>query len=322
MLEPIFFLIAGLILLIFGAEIFVRGASHIALRFGIPILVVGLTIVAFGTSTPELVTSLKAASEGFTDMAIGNNIGSNIANILLVLGIAALVKPFEIDPQLTKKDAPIALFASTLLVVFLADGSLVRWEGAVLFAGLLGYILHTGFSTNRKMKAGKLEEDFELDVEEAKSEVFWKPIVLLLGGLGGLVVGSDLFVGGASELALLMGVSEAVVGLTIMAIGTSLPEVFTVVAATLRGSSDLVTGNAVGSNIFNILCVLGLVAIVVPLSMGNITIVDLGVFWGIALFVTLRLFMPLAVTRIEGFLYLVGYVFYCWTRYGGFETWG
>ena len=315
--EASFFLVIGLILLSGGAEFLVRGASHIALRFGIPTLVVGLTIVAFGTSAPELVTSIQAALLGKTDMAIGNNIGSNIANILLVLGAAALVRPFDIDPQLTKKDAPIMLGVSTLLIAFLWDGTLQRWEGAILFALIVTYVLQTGLSTRKKMRS---EEDdaneFELDLEVAKSEPIWRPIVFLLGGLAGLVVGSDLFVRGASDLASFFGVSEAVIGLTVMTIGTSLPEVFTVVVATLKGSSGLVTGNAVGSNIFNILCVLGIVSMIIPLSVGNVSSFDLWVFWGVALFTCLRLFTPIKITRFEGLVYLLAYLAYILFNYG------
>jgi len=317
MLEAAFFVVIGLVLLSGGAEFLVRGASHIALRFGIPTLVVGLTIVAFGTSAPELVTSIQAALLGKTDMAVGNNIGSNIANILLVLGAAAVVRPFDIDPQLTKKDAPIMLFVSTLLIAFLWDGSLVRWEGSVLFAGIVAYVLQTGWSTRKEMRSEHEDaNEFELDLDVAKSEPIWRPVFFLLGGLAGLIIGSDLFVRGASDLAAIFGVSEAVIGLTVMAIGTSLPEVFTVVVATLKGSSGLVTGNAVGSNIFNIMCVLGAVSMIVPLSLGNVSTFDLWVFWGVAFLTCVRLFVPIKITRIEGVVYLLAYLAYILFNYG------
>ncbi len=306
MLTALLYLAGGLVLLTIAADVLVRGATNLALHFGISPLVVGLTVVAFGTSAPELVASVVASLEGSTDMALGNVVGSNISNIALVLGLAAVIRPIQVERQITRRDAPLALGVSILLVLFLLDGVLERWEGMILFAGIIGYVIWSVQSTH---KGVDLEMREEVDVEQGEQPI-WKGVVYVLVGLVGLAVGADWFVEGAKHIAHLLGVSEAVIGLTVMAIGTSLPEIATVVAASLRGMSDLITGNAIGSNIFNILSVLGAASLVVPLSMGNITYFDLGVFVGSALFVWLMMFTRQELSRWEGMLLILGYVIY------------
>lgn len=308
MLTALLLLAGGLGLLTVAADVLVRGATNLALHFGVSPLVVGLTVVAFGTSAPELVASVVASLQGSTDMALGNVVGSNISNIALVLGVAAVINPIQVERQITRRDAPLALGASVLLVLFLLDGVLVRWEGVVLFAGILGYVAWSIQATRVGISSKAVAE--EVDLEEAEKPI-WKGYVYVLVGLIGLALGASWFVDGAKHIARLFGISEAVIGLTVMAVGTSLPEIATVVAASLRGMSDLVTGNAIGSNIFNILCVLGISAMIVPLSLGGITYLDLGVFIGSAILIWVMMMYPRhLLTRWDGILLILGYVVY------------
>ncbi len=310
MLFALVLLIAGILLLAAGAEGLVRGASSLALRLGMTPLVIGLTVVAFGTSAPELVATLRATVAGSPDMAMGNVIGSNISNIALVLGIAALISPLQVSPQVIRRDAPLSLFASFVLFLFLWDGALNRMEGAVLFAGILIYVfvsLRISKARGSDLKAPVIGEQVEEMV--SPMPLHWS-IPLTLVGLLGLVFGADFFVNGARRMAEIFGVPEAVVGLTLMAVGTSLPEIATVVAASLKGYSDIITGNAIGSNIFNVLAVLGLTSLVFPLSLGDITMIDLTVFLASAVLIWIMLATRRTLSRFEALLLLSGYVAY------------
>lgn len=259
----IFFLL-GLVLLIVGAEVLVRGAARLAAAFGIPPLVIGLTVVAFGTSSPELAVSVQSAWAGQPDLAVGNVLGSNIFNVLLILGLSAVITPLAVSRQLVRLDVPIMIACSVLLLIFAQDKVIGRVDGAILAAGLAGYILFQIIQA-RKEQSGK-DGDFETEFGvEAKGGKRLVGNLFLVGiGLAMLVVGSRWLVEGAVMLARAMGVNELVIGLTIVAAGTSLPEVATSVIAALKGERDIAVGNVVGSNIFNILCVLGLSSLAAP----------------------------------------------------------
>jgi cation:H+ antiporter len=261
-----------LLLLYFGAEWLVGGASALALALRVPQIVVGLTVVAYGTSAPEVVVGVKAALGGHAAVALGNVIGSNIANVGLILGVAVLLRPARVDASLGRRELPVLLSSAALLPLLLRDGRLGAVEGALLL-GLA--VLYTGWMVREARSAAvvkRAEEQLEEVAREADAAGAPRPgspsasALIALGGLGVLLLGGHLFVEGAVGLALRIGMSERVVGLTIVAVGTSLPELVTSVIAALRGHSDLAVGNVVGSNIFNVLLCLGLSGLVGPLT--------------------------------------------------------
>jgi cation:H+ antiporter len=255
----------GLVVLVAGGELVVRGAVAIAARVGVSPLVIGLTVVAFGTSSPELAVSLQSSLAGEADLAVGNVVGSNIANILLILGLASVFAPLDVSSQLVRWDVPLMIAVSIAFWILSANGVLSRGEGILLFASLLAYVAWSVRASRRETRL--VQAEFEAEYGEpaavGKPNLPVKVVVLTLG-LAMLVVGSDWLVDGASRIATLLGVSELVIGLTIVAIGTSMPEVVTSLVATWKGERDIAVGNVVGSNLFNILCVLGLSAAVSP----------------------------------------------------------
>jgi cation:H+ antiporter len=253
---------AGLVLLVFGADWLVRGASRIALASGLSSLVVGLTIVAFGTSAPELAVSVKAAWSGQADLGMGNVIGSNILNVLLILGMSAMITPLVVAAQLIRLDVPIMIGLSFLTYYLAWDGVIGRLDGAVLFAGAVSY---TAFLIRRsRRESAAVRDEFEQQAEPDGSAPMVANIGWVALGLVSLVLGSRWMVDSSIVFARVMGVSELVIGLTIVAAGTSLPEVATSIVAAVRGERDIAVGNVVGSNIFNILSVLGLASLVSP----------------------------------------------------------
>lgn len=262
------FIAAGLALLTIGAEFLVRGAAALARRFGLSELLIGLTLVGFGTSTPELVSSIEAALSGAPDIAVGNVVGSNIANILLILGLSAAIAPVAVEPKAFRRDA-LALAGGTIIVVAVASGGEVgRLAGALFLIGLAAYIAYAYVTDAGAPSAPETErhehEAAAIPDEAALSiprSIFYAALGLFL-----LAVGAKLLVGGAVTAAAILGVSETVIGLTVVAIGTSLPELFTSVIAARRGKSDLALGNVVGSNLYNILGILGATALVKPVS--------------------------------------------------------
>lgn len=307
----ILLLIAGLVILVAGAEAFVRGAAGLARRLGISALVVGLTVVAFGTSAPELAVALNASYAGEPDLAVGNAVGSNIFNVLLILGVTALVSPLVVDQKLVRLDMPIMLGAAILLWVLAADGTLDRVESGVLAAGIVGYTLLAVILARRESAAVKAE--YEASGADDKAARLWVTLVLLAIGLAGIVIGSDLLVRGATQIALYLGVSELVVGLTIVAAGTSLPEVATSIVAALRGHRDIAVGNIVGSNIFNILCILGVTGLLTPMDLPfapSVLAFDLPVMVASCV-VCLPIFLNgFRVGRLDGAILLAAYIAY------------
>ena len=307
-------LIAGLIALVAGAEALVRGASKLAISLGVSPLVVGLTVVAFGTSAPEAAVSVGAVVGGTTDLAIGNVIGSNIFNILMILGLSALVKPLIVHAQIVRQELPVMIGASILLVLFVLDGRLQVAEAVLL---LLGVVAYTTFLVRQSRSATKkTQAEFAEVVEEPSSgwDRHWSvQLLLIAAGLALLVFGSDLLVTAAVTIAKSLGVSDLVIGLTIIAAGTSLPEVATSILAAMRGQRDIAVGNVIGSNTFNLLFCLGAAGVASPDGLGvtpHVLGLDLWVMLGVAA-LTIPLFIPgYVVTRANALLLIAAYVAY------------
>jgi cation:H+ antiporter len=309
------YLIAGLVLLVAGAEVLVRGAAKLAAQFGIPPLIIGLTVVAFGTSAPETAVSVQAALNGSGDLAIGNVIGSNIANVLLILGLTAVVAPLIVSRQLIRLDVPIMIGASLVVYALGWDGSLSRLDGALLFAGVLAY---TGFLiiSSRRDKSANEDDEFakEFGLNEPAKPYAWAiNLGLIIAGLVLLVTGSNFLVESAVTMARALGISELVIGLTVVAIGTSLPELATSIMAAIKGERDIAVGNIVGSNIFNLLCVLGLASMVSPQAISvaaNALAFDFPVMIAVAVACLPIFFAGYRINRWEGLLFLAYYVAY------------
>ncbi len=263
-LSALAFFLLGLALLTLGAEWLVRGASRLGRACGVSPLVIGLTVVAFGTSAPELAVSLGSALAGQPDLALGNVVGSNIFNVLFILGVASLITPLVVSQQLIRLDVPLMVGASLLVYLLALDGSIGRGEGALLAAGIVAYTAFAVVKSRRESAAVRAEYDEAVSAEEPGRGSVLRNALLVVVGLGLLVLGARWLVEGAVTLARLLGVSELVIGLTVVAAGTSLPEVAASVVASLKGERDIAVGNVVGSNLFNLLCVLGTTAAVAP----------------------------------------------------------
>ncbi len=309
-------LIAGLILLVIGAEILVRGASNLAAIAGISPLVIGLTIVAYGTSSPEMAVSILSSYSGQADIAVGNVVGSNIFNVLLILGLSAVVAPLVVAQQLIRLDVPIMIGVSFLMLLFGLDGRIGRSDGVVLFAGAIAYTLFLIYQS-RKENNAEVQQEYEQFA--AKTNGRPMPLIWLInlgyivGGLALLVLGSRWLVESATTIARAIGVSELVIGLTIVAAGTSLPELATSVIASFKGERDIAVGNVVGSNIFNILAVLGLSAVVSPAGLSVSEAVlrfDGLVMLAVAIACLPIFFTGNLITRWEGFVFIAYYIAY------------
>lgn len=309
------YLIAGLILLVAGAEVLVRGAAKLAAQFGIPPLIIGLTVVAFGTSAPETAVSVQSALNGSGDLAIGNVVGSNIANVLLILGVTALIAPLVVSRQLIRLDVPIMIGASLITYALAWDGGLSRLDGALLFAGIIVYTVFLIISS-RRSQSNAADDEFEAEYgqhETPKPYAWAINLALIIAGLALLVGGSHFLVEGAVQLARALGLSELVIGLTVVAIGTSLPELATSVMAALKGERDIAVGNIVGSNIFNLLCVLGLASLLSPsaiLVASNALAFDFPVMIAVAVACLPIFFSGYAINRWEGALFVAFYALY------------
>jgi len=296
----------GLALLLFSADYMVRGAVGVARRIGLSPLIIGLSVVAIGTSAPELVTTLTATLEGAPDLALGNVIGSNLANMLLILGVAALMQPVTCAPRVIARDGSMVLVATVLFVGVAMTGVIVFWHGLVLLGALFAYLAYT-YQAERKSEADSLHAK---EVEEVSGvpERAWVATGLLIGGLIGTIVGAQLLVTGGVTVAESLGVSKTVIGLTLVAIGTSLPELAIVVVASMRGHTDVALGNVLGSNIFNLLGITGVVALVSPLEVSaSLLQFDIWLLLGVTV-----LLIPLMLTggrlsRREGALLLFLY---------------
>lgn len=306
-LEILGYLVAGLVLLVAGGEAVVRSAAALGMRMGLSALATGLTIVAFGTSAPELAVNLEAAALGETGMAIGNVVGSNIANIGLVLGLAVLVRPMGLDVHAIRSDIYLMLLASAVAWIFLYNGDIGRTEGVLLTTGIIVYVWANLRAARRETP--ECSSLFEAAIP-GPTRPAWLDILMLAIGLLILILGGQLFVHGALALSENLGLSATLIGLTVVAVGTCLPELATSIIAAWRGYGDMAIGNVVGSNIFNILSVLGLTAVVHPLGRGDVNLVDLVVFLASGA-ILLRLIVTGArLTRWEGALLFGGYCAY------------
>ncbi len=306
-------LVLGLILLVSGAEALVKSASKLAATAGISPLVIGLTVVAFGTSAPELAVSLQAGLSNQADIALGNVVGSNICNVLLILGISALIMPLVVAQQLIRLDVPIMIGASALVMLFGWDGRIGRSDGVILFLGGIGYTLFLLYQSRLEKDPIVQDEYAQFGAHALSSKETGLNIVLLLGGLAMLIGGSQLLIEGAVTIATLLGASQLIIGLTVVAIGTSLPELATSVTASLRGESDIAVGNVVGSNIFNILVVLGLSSAVSPEGIAvppTAIFSDIPVMLAVAVLCLPICFTGHKISRGEGGLLLAYYLLY------------
>ena len=299
MMVSLFCILLGFILLYFGAEWLVKGSASLALKAGISPLIVGLTIVAMGTSTPELLVSTLSSLRNAGDLALGNVIGSNIFNIAVILGVASLFSPMKIHKQILKFDVPVMIIATAVLLIFIADRTISRVEGVILTCGISAYLINSVFLARKEKQ--------KVDLQESASSKLWLDIMLLAAGIALLVSGSHFLVEGAVKLARFWGVSEAVIGLTIVATGTSLPELATSIVAGLKKEEDIAIGNIVGSNIFNILSILGITSVLAPIKACGIGFYDLLFMVLSVAFVTLFILTGRSLRRWHGAILLCLY---------------
>ena len=307
------YIIGGLILLYFGANWLVQGAITLALHLGLSPLIVGLTVVALGTSVPEALVSVRAAIGHQGGIALGNVVGSNILNIALILGLSAFFNPLKVDSHLVKADVPLLAGATFMLVVLLEDFQVSRMEGSFLLLCIVGYVAGNIMTVKRTSPEENKIEGAEVPEDHSKN--LWRDISFLFIGLIALAFGSNFLVTGAVDLARILGLSEALIGLTIVSIGTGTPEMATALMAAYRKRADLAIGNAVGSNLFNIMFVLGIAALVAPLDGKGISSIDLYVMLGVTILLLPTVWTGRILDRKEGFLFLViyvGYLYHLW----------
>ncbi|MCR4605556.1 MAG: calcium/sodium antiporter [Eubacterium sp.] len=311
-------LLVGFVALIKGADIFVDGSADVARKFKIPGVVIGLTIVAMGTSAPELAVSVSAGISGSNQIAVSNVVGSNIFNLIVVLGVCALLKPLPVDDRIKKRDFPICLIA-TIALVFMAGlyfifgprpdisdnlataGIVSRIGGIILMVGFVAYMVYTV----RYAKKNKTEDD-----DDTETAPLWKDILFIVLGAGMIVVGGDGVVSSAKNLAMVWGMSETLVGLTIVAIGTSLPELVTSIVASVKGENGMAIGNVVGSNIFNLLLILGVSSSITPIPVTVASFFDLSLLLGVSIITYIFVCTGKKITRIEGGIMVLMYIAY------------
>lgn len=306
MLTAVLYVVGGFVLLTGAAEALVYGASSVAQRVGLSPLVIGLTIVSVGTSLPELVVGIQAAIVGSGDIALGNVVGSNIGNVALILGVAALVHPLQVQTQVVRVDAPVLVVASLAFVGLILDGGLGRLDGVLLVASLIAYM---GYNLRA---AGGAPDTVQETVEEGlpTRHAVWVDVGLIVLGIVGLLGGAHLLVKGAVDIAQDLGVGPIIIGLTVIAIGTSLPELATSVVAARRGEGDIAVGNAIGSSVFNILGILGVTVLVQPLSTLQLGWTETGIMVGTAVLIIPLFRTDWTLSRREGSLLVLCYLGY------------
>jgi len=313
MWTDILLLIAGLSVLITGGELLVRGSTSIALRLHISPLVVGLTIVAFGTSAPELFVSIQSALAGSPDLTMGNVIGSNICNLALVLGITAAISPVKVQADSIKIDWPMTMGSSTLLYLLVRENLISSYEGVLFVSILVAYTFFIIWKSRRENKRMK-QVSGEFDLPDAPSPFVWRDVFFIALGIVGLSLGSDWLVKGAKNIALQFGVTERIIGITILALGTSLPELVTSMVASFKKETDIAVGNLMGSNIFNVLSILGITSIIQEIQVSDV-IISSDMIW--MLLITFLVFPMMLhkkeVGRIEGLILLGIYLYYIYT---------
>jgi cation:H+ antiporter len=307
------YITGGLVLLFFGADWLVQGAVTLALHLGLSPLIVGLTVVALGTSVPEALVSVQAALGHQGGIALGNVIGSNILNIALILGLSSLILPLKVDSRIVKADVPLLTGATFMLVVLLEDFHISRMEGAFLLLCIVFYV--TGNIMTVKRTSPEEDKIEGMEIPEDSGKTLWRDVGFLILGIVTLGFGANFLVTGAVDLARIFGLSEALIGLTIVSIGTGTPELATALMAAFRKSPDLAIGNVVGSNLFNIMFVLGIAGLVAPLDGNGISSIDLYVMLGVTFLLLPTVWTGRILDRKEGFLFLaiyVGYLYHLW----------
>ncbi len=309
MLFAAIFIVIGLLLLTYGADRLVLGSSAVALKFGVSPLLIGITIVAFGTSAPELIVSINAALSGNGGISVGNVVGSNIANIGLILGIASLITPMTVHVNLIRRDIPIMIGISLISGWFIFGEEVSRFEGLFLVGGLILFLVMSVIWAKRESPSAAMVSELEEPLKKAHIAT-WKAWTFVAIGLAMLAGGSELLVRGAVQIAEDFGMSQTLIGLTIVAIGTSLPELATSVTAAMKGESDIAVGNVVGSNIFNALGILGIAAVMKPLPTATFSLVDLGMMLTFTILMLPMARNDMRILRWEGALLLSCYVAY------------
>lgn len=322
MFLDIFLLVFGLVVLVVGGEFLVKGAVGLAKSVKISPLVIGMTIVAFGTSAPELIVSVTSALDGNPGIAVGNVIGSNIANIALVLGATVLILPIVIDKQIKFIDLPVMLIATGMFYYVSYDGEIVFSEGLVLFLSLVGYLLYMALQTIRSKKKQLQQNEIDVaqstapfEIDEYKDEPFWKSITFLLIGFIGLYFGAEWFIDGAVGIAEYVLADnpdkDIIIGVTVVALGTSAPELVASTVAAYRKQTDLSIGNLIGSNIFNIFAVIGITSMIEPMDVAK-SALDFDMWWmiGVAVLMSLTILIGRKIVRWEGVIMLLAYLFY------------
>lgn len=295
----ILLVVAGVVLVIWGASKLTGGAVGVAERLRVPQIVIGLTIVSIGTSAPELFVSLMSALNDTPDMAVGNIVGSNIFNVLVIAGVSAVVCPISIGRDTVRRDLPISIVASLVFAALCIDGEIGRLDAAVLMAGFVAYM---AYNVRQGMRGAA-----SADAPASQPMPLWKSVLFVVAGLAALIFGGDIFVDGASGVARSLGVSDALIGLTIVAGGTSLPELATSIVAARKGNSDIAIGNVIGSNVFNILMILGLTGVVSPMRIGGVTAVDMGVLVLSGFLLWMFCYTKHTVSRWEGAVMAAAY---------------
>ena len=293
-------LIVGFVLLIKGADLFVDGASSVAAKLKVPSLIIGLTVVSIGTSLPEAAVSISASLSGNNSISLGNVIGSNIFNLLMVVGVSSAILPIVTDRDMLKRDMPINIGITVLLGILLFDGNLSRLEALLLLLLLVAYM----FLLIRSALKNRVE------AEETKGLSWAKSIVFIVLGMAAIIGGGQLVVNSAKTIAMALGMSETLVGLTVVAIGTSLPELVTSVVAARKGDSGIAMGNVIGSNLFNILFILGMAGVIKPLTADAAFFIDTGILLGISALMLLFAFTKRKISRVEGITCVLIYVAY------------
>jgi cation:H+ antiporter len=312
----------GFVLLLFGAEYLVRGAASLARQLNVSPMIIGMTIVAYGTTSPELVVSLQAAIDGLPGISVGNVVGSNIANILLILGTSAVIFPIVVQPKALYRDASVMMGSALLFTALALNGSIARWQGMLMVAALIGFSLYA-FQTERKR--GKANDPGDLPEELAEEfsgppQASWLAVLSVVGGIAAVVVGAKLLVTAAVTTARYFSVGEEVIGLTIVAVGTSLPELATAVVAAYRRHSEVAVGNILGAGIYNLLAIMGLVAVISPIPVPpQILIFDLWFMLAATAVLLFFLLVRRGLSRPIGALFLAAFVGYTALQYYGVE---
>jgi cation:H+ antiporter len=316
-------LAGGFVLLLFGAEFLVRGAVSVARRLKVAPMIIGMTIVAYGTTSPELVVSLQAAYDGLPGISVGNVVGSNIANILLILGASALIYPITVKPRLLYRDATMMMGTALLFTALAYSGTIERWQGGLMVAVLVAFTLYAFQQERRKGKANDSGDTAEELAEEFSEgpRALWLSLLSVAGGVVAVVTGAKLLIGAAMVTARYFGVGEEVIGLTIVAVGTSLPELATAVVAAFRRHSDVAVGNIMGAGIYNLLMIMGLVGVVTPIPVpAQILAFDLWLMIGVTGLLLAFLLLRGGLTRPVGAMFLAGFVAYTALQYYGVEN--